>query len=264
MFQLFAALLEANPSASLSEYYQSLVSPILAIEVWVSKGNVPALVRLLTSIIPRGATEIAKNNQLEPILGIFQQLVATRTNEIYAFELLECIVSIFPTWVLRGCISNKPSCLITLIRTTLENYYLPILQMLLTRLQNSKTETFTLRFVRFYHFMSAKDDTGLGADFFINVVDQIQSGYAYRLKLSWSNTLTTLLIKRLRPPLSYHYPARYTEAGSPIRSKDCRYILDQDIDRLFCFCREVQEGMGLHLRSSTQATREPTGPSGYR
>ncbi|KAA6407194.1 MAG: chromosome segregation Cse1 [Lasallia pustulata] len=165
VFQLFAALLEANPSASLSEYYQSLVSPILAIEVWVSKGNVPALVRLLTSIIPRGATEIAKNNQLEPILGIFQQLVATRTNEIYAFELLECIVSIFPT-------------------TTLENYYLPILQMLLTRLQNSKTETFTLRFVRFYHFMSAKDDTGLGADFFINVVDQIQSGVFVPLYLT--------------------------------------------------------------------------------
>lgn len=96
VFQLFAALLEANPCASLSEYYQSLISPILAIEVWVSKGNVPALVRLLTSIIPRGATDIANNNQLEPILGIFQQLVANRTNEIYAFELLECIISSFP------------------------------------------------------------------------------------------------------------------------------------------------------------------------
>lgn len=96
MFQLFAALLEANPSASLSEYYQSLISPILAVEVWISKGNVPALVRLLTSIIPRGATDIANSNQLEPILGIFQQLVANRANEIYAFELLECIISSFP------------------------------------------------------------------------------------------------------------------------------------------------------------------------
>ena len=65
-----------------------------------------------------------------------------------------------------------------MIRATLEKYYVPILQMLLTRLQNSKTETFTLRFVRFYHFVSAKDDKGLGVDFFINIVDQIQSGYA--------------------------------------------------------------------------------------
>ena len=65
-----------------------------------------------------------------------------------------------------------------MIRATLEKYYVPILQMLLTRLQNSKTETFTLRFVRFYHFVSAKEDKGLGADFFINIVDQIQPGYA--------------------------------------------------------------------------------------
>lgn len=67
------------------------------------------------------------------------------------------------------------------VRTTLEKYYAPILQMLLTRLQSSKTETFTLRFVRFYHFISAKDDACLGADFFINIVDQIQSGYELSL-----------------------------------------------------------------------------------
>ena len=50
--------------------------------------------------------------------------------------------------------------------------------MLLTRLQNSKTETFALRFVRFYHFIAARDDKGLGADFFINVAEQVQSRYA--------------------------------------------------------------------------------------
>lgn len=77
---------------------------------------------------------------------------------------------------------NQPYCLTTAIRTTLEKYFVPILQMLLTRLQNSKTETFTLRFVRFYHFMSAKDATGLGADFFINIVDQIQSGCVLSLQ----------------------------------------------------------------------------------
>lgn len=62
-------------------------------------------------------------------------------------------------------------------RSLLESYYVPIIQVLLTRLHNSKTETFALRFVRFYHFFSAKDDEGLGADFFINVTEQVQSGY---------------------------------------------------------------------------------------
>lgn len=96
VFQLFAALLEANPSASLSRYYLSLIPPILSPELWVSKGNVPALVRLLSSMIPRGASDMAKNNQLERILAIFQQLVATKTHETYGFELLECIISTFP------------------------------------------------------------------------------------------------------------------------------------------------------------------------
>jgi exportin-2 (importin alpha re-exporter) len=96
VFQLFAALLEANPSGSLSEYYQSLIPPILNPGLWSTKGNVPALVRLVSSIIIRGSSEIAKSNQVETMLAIFSQLVSTKSNEIYGFELLECIISNFP------------------------------------------------------------------------------------------------------------------------------------------------------------------------
>lgn len=95
VFQLFAALLEANPSGSLSEYYQSLVPPLLTPELWMSKGNVPALVRLLSSMISRGAADIARNNQVERLLAIFSQLVSTKSNEIFGFELLECIIEYF-------------------------------------------------------------------------------------------------------------------------------------------------------------------------
>lgn len=60
------------------------------------KGNVPALVRFLSAVIPRGATEIIANNQLETLLGIFQRLISTKTNEVYAFEMLESILLTFP------------------------------------------------------------------------------------------------------------------------------------------------------------------------
>ena len=96
VFQLFAALLEASHSASLADYYKSLIRPILSMEVWLSKGNVPALLRLLTSIIPRAASEMASNNQIESILGIFKYLIGSKTNEVYGFELLECVISSFP------------------------------------------------------------------------------------------------------------------------------------------------------------------------
>ena len=96
VFQLFAALLEANPSATLPSYYQELIGPILMPVMWDSRGNIPALVRLLSSIIPRGSEYIAQHNQIEPILGIFQKLVSTKANEGYAFDLLETVVESFP------------------------------------------------------------------------------------------------------------------------------------------------------------------------
>ena len=51
------------------------------------------------------------------------------------------------------------------------------MQIILTRLQNSKTENLTLRFVRFYHFVSAQDDKGYSADFVIQVIDKVQPEY---------------------------------------------------------------------------------------
>lgn len=96
IFQLFGALLEANPSGTLPSYYQNLVAPILLPVMWESKGNVPALVRLLCSIIHRGSEYIMQNNQVEPILGIFQKLLSTKAYESQGFDLLESVVSSFP------------------------------------------------------------------------------------------------------------------------------------------------------------------------
>ena len=96
IFQLFAALLEASASGPLSDYYKNLIPPILTPTLWAPKGNVPALVRLLTSIISRGSSVIAQNNQIEIVLGIFQSLASTKINETYGFELLETVVANFP------------------------------------------------------------------------------------------------------------------------------------------------------------------------
>ncbi len=96
VFQLFAALLETNPSGPLPKYYKDLIPPILSPALWELKGNIPALVRLLSSVIARGASDIASNHQVEPILGIFQKLLSSKANESHAFDLLESIVADFP------------------------------------------------------------------------------------------------------------------------------------------------------------------------
>ena len=178
VFQLFAALLEANPSGTLSEYYRNLIDPVLTPTLWTSKGNIPALVRLLTSIIPRGVSVIEQNNQLEKILGLFSQLIGSKSSETYGFELLECVISSFS-------------------KSSLEQYFPTVIHLLLTRLQNHRTDSFALRFVRLYHFISASDDKGFGADFFIQLVEQTQEGVFVPLYLTVILPETQKLVRPL-------------------------------------------------------------------
>ena len=55
-------------------------------------------------------------------------------------------------------------------------YFQTILQLLLTRLQNSPSEAFSQRFVRLYHLISSRVEAGLGADFFDGACEQLQAG----------------------------------------------------------------------------------------
>lgn len=49
------------------------------------------------------------------------------------------------------------------------------MQIILQRLQNSKTENLSLRFVRFYHFLTAHDDKGYSPDTIQQICEKIQA-----------------------------------------------------------------------------------------
>ena len=155
VFQLMAALIEAEPSKPLPTIYQPLIGPILSPQLWEQRGNVPALVRLLSAIVTRASQEMTQANQVENVLGIFQRLLSIKSFENYGFDLIETVISVFP-----------PS--------ALEQYWISILTIMLTRLSNKPAPSLQLRFVRFYHFVAARDDQGLGADFFIATSDKVQ------------------------------------------------------------------------------------------
>ena len=155
IFQLMAALLEAEPHKPLPVEYIPLITPILGPLLWDQRGNIPALVRLLSAIIPRATNELVNGNQVEHVLGIFQKLVATKANENYGVDLLEVAISTF-----------QPG--------TLQPYWTHIVNIMLTRLQNKQSQAFQLRFVRFYHFIGSRDDKGLGVDFFVAATDMVQ------------------------------------------------------------------------------------------
>lgn len=184
VFQLFAALLEARPHGPLSEFYKALIAPVLMPALWESRGNVPALSRLLSSIIPRGAADIVVNNQIEPILGIFQKLMSGKTKtELYGFDVLEAVIT---------------SCEVSAIR----QYFPTILTILFTRLNNNPTEKFKQRFVRFYHLVSSRDQQGLGADFFIQISNELQDGVFVPIYLTIILPVTQQLARPLERKLA--------------------------------------------------------------
>lgn len=55
-------------------------------------------------------------------------------------------------------------------------YFDTILTILLTRLNNNPPEKYKQRFVQFYHLISSRNESGFGADFFIQTADAIQNG----------------------------------------------------------------------------------------
>ena len=159
VFQLFAALLESDLSAPLSENFVKLIQPILSAQLWETRGNTPALARLLVALISRGTNNILQNNQLEPILGLFQRLISSKAYETHGFDVLEALVLHVP-------------------HQNMQAYWQNIFSLLFTRLSSSKTENFARGFVRLYHLMSARNSSqqGLGADAIESYAYAIQQG----------------------------------------------------------------------------------------
>jgi exportin-2 (importin alpha re-exporter) len=155
VFQLQALIVTINPTNTLSSSFQQLIGPLLTLALWDQKGNVPAVTRLLVNMLPLAAPSIIASNQTEAVLVIFQKLVSSKAYESHAMDLIEAIVTNFPA-------------------PALEQYWPSIINLMFSRLSNSKTENFTTRFVKFYHLVSAHTEKGLGADFFIRVADNVQ------------------------------------------------------------------------------------------
>ncbi|KAG0324831.1 importin-alpha export receptor [Dissophora globulifera] len=167
VFQLLSQLLSFHTSTELSPAYQVMLPPLVQPTLWQQQGNIPALVKLLQVYLQKGSTWIVANNQLEPLLGVFQKLVSSKINDHHAFELLQTMIVYVPMSVLG-------------------NYMKPVLIMLLTRLQNHKTDKFKKGFVNFSFFYMAVDKEGTGPDAYWALFDTVQSGlFVQFLKTVW-------------------------------------------------------------------------------
>lgn len=156
VFQILSQLLETHAPSEFPEAYKQLLPPLLTPALWDSRGNIPALVRLLRAYLAHGASDIVAANQVQPMLGIFQHLVQSRANDAFGFELLEAVVEHVPMPSIRAFMSN------------------PVMVLLLTRLQTNKTDKFATLFVRLLAALCVFDKQGLNPDTVVDIVDGVQ------------------------------------------------------------------------------------------
>ena len=154
VFQILSQMLELHSTSGLPEAYAGLLPPILTPGCWENRGNVPALVRLVRAFLSKDAGRIVEQGQLGARLGIYQKLISTRVNENFALELLETLFDAVPS-------------------AALEQYKRAVLTLLLTRLQQSKTDKLVKGTI---HLVSSIALTDKGADYAIDAFDSVQQG----------------------------------------------------------------------------------------
>lgn len=151
IFQILSYLIEISSNDwLLTEEFKQLSEPLLSPQIWEFKGNIPPVTRLIIALINKDYNSF-KN--IEALLGVFQKLISSKVNDNYGFELLESIINKFPIELLV-------------------NYLKPIGSLLLTRLQNFKTEKFIKKFTLFLCKLTIFKD----CKFSINFINQVQSG----------------------------------------------------------------------------------------
>ncbi|EIW74080.1 importin alpha re-exporter [Coniophora puteana RWD-64-598 SS2] len=168
VFQILSQMLEGHATGVPTEY-RSLLPFLLTPACWQAKGNIPGLVRLLRAFLARDATEMVRQSQVAAVLAVIQQrLIPSKINDGWGFELLQSVVE------------NVPP-------AQLKQFFRPIIVVLLTRMQSSKTDKYVYLFSYFLLFCMAIDVQGLGPDYVISTVEEVQVGL-------WSQILVNFVV----------------------------------------------------------------------
>jgi len=95
VFQVLSQLLEYRPTeAGPGQAYTNLFAPILTPALWEQAGNVPAMARLLQAYVRKAPGLVVES--LNQVLGVFQRLVAFKSTEANAFDILKYVICFLP------------------------------------------------------------------------------------------------------------------------------------------------------------------------
>ena len=150
IFQILSLLLELRPPP-IPAPYMNIYPHLLIPALWERSGNIPALVRLLQAFIEKAPSDITKEDKLSALLGVFQKLIASKTNDHEGFYLLNSLIENVDSAVLSPQLKN-------------------VFILLFQRLQNSKTTKYVKGLLVFFSLFAGK----YGGPALVEVIDSIQ------------------------------------------------------------------------------------------
>jgi len=149
-FQIMSLMLELH-SGSVPDPYMALFTFLLVPLLWERPANIHPLVRLLQAFISRGPAQVVPH--IAGLLGVFQKLIASKTNDHEGFYLLQALVEHLPP-------------------EALSQYVKQVFIVLFQRLTSSKTTKYVKSLLVFFFVFAIKN----GGSALINMIDEIQSG----------------------------------------------------------------------------------------
>jgi exportin-2 (importin alpha re-exporter) len=156
--QILAQMLAFHPTQGIPNFYQNLLNSAIKPVLWQAKENTPAFARLLRSYLIKSSkfdTLFTQNSVLNSILGIFQNLISSRNSESYGFELAREIFIQIPVQILQP-------------------YFKSIANLMLSRLQKSKTNKFIYEFTLFISILLIVNKPDWNPDFVVGLFESIQ------------------------------------------------------------------------------------------
>lgn len=153
VFQLLSLLLEMREGVSqIPEPYMALFPFLLSPLLWDRPGNVTPLIRLICAYIRQGSGQIVAYSKLNAVLGVFQKMIASKSNDHEGFYLLQTLLLHYPMQELQQSLRQ-------------------IFVLLFQRLSLSKTTKYIRGLIIFFSFYAGK----VGSANLVQMIDEIQA-----------------------------------------------------------------------------------------
>jgi exportin-2 (importin alpha re-exporter) len=154
VFQMLSLLMEIRQTSgsAIPEPYLGLFPHLLSPILWERPGNITPLIRLLCTFIKQASPQIQAQGKLMAVLGVFQKMIASKSNDHEGFYLLQSLLTYYPR---EDLVQNMAS----------------IFTLLFQRLSSSKTTKYVKSLIVFFTFYAAK----IGPNDLIQLVDGIQN-----------------------------------------------------------------------------------------